>query len=132
MKRFGIWGSFIAYWITYAYKLYPETNILKNGYILLRPEVELSIEGHVYYLGERARWVILACVIWYYMPHYKRITGAITIFHIGKLIDYELYFGGTYFTFMFFENIIPISYTVIMGIFITASLIYSYATDPES
>jgi len=132
MRRFGIWGSFIAYWITYAYKLYPETNILKKGYILLRPEVELSIEGHVYYLCERARWVILTCVIWYHMPHFKRITGAIALFHVGKLIDYELYFGGTYFSFMFFENEIPISYTVIMGAFITYSLIHSYVTNPES
>lgn len=132
MKRFGIWGMFIAYWITYAYKLYPETNILQRGHILLRPEVELSIEGHVYYLCERARWVILSVVIWYYMPYFKRISAAIFLFHFGKLIDYELYFGGDYFTFEFFQWTIPVSYTILMGTFITGSLIYSYVTNPES
>jgi|SRR5688572_794941 len=132
MKRFGIWGMFIAYWITYAYKLYPETNILQRGHILLRPEILLSIESHVYYLCERGREVIIAGVLCYYIPYYKRITAAITLFYFGKLIDYELYYGGDYFSFTFFNSVVPVSYTILMGAFITGCLIYSYVTDPES
>src|SRR5690242_15343807 len=65
-----IW-QFVAFCMTYLYKLFPQTNGLRTDLIPFRPDIQISLESHAYYACERLRWVIVSYLFYSLSEHYK-------------------------------------------------------------
>ena len=107
-----------AFSIGYIYLLLPDTNQLRV-LIPFRPDIQLSIESHVYYMCERLRYVIFAWIIWQAYDKYERELQLFFWLNVGFFFDYVLYYNGTFFHIGF----LPVSYSLIMGVVMTLTII---------
>lgn len=107
-----------AYAIGFMYLLLPYTNQLKH-LIIFKPEIELSLESHVYYMCERLRMIIFFYIVWCFSDHYHKELRLFFFLSVGYFIDYMLYYNGN----LFYVGIIPVSYTLIMGVIMTVTVI---------
>lgn len=125
VMRVLVW-SFIAFALTFVYKVFPQTNVLRNDLIPFRPDKWISIEGHCYYACEHLRWVIVSYLFYYCsetykgeLENYRLQLRFFFILFMGFLIDYMLYYNGTLFTFYF----IPVSYSLVMALLMCFTII---------
>ena len=107
-----------AFSIGYIYLLLPDTNQLRH-LIPFRPDIQLSIESHVYYMCERLRYVIFAWIIWQAFDKHERELQLFFWLNVGFFFDYVLYYNGTF----FHIGVIPFSYSLIMGVVMTLTII---------
>lgn len=110
--------SLFAFVIGYIYLLLPDTNQLRY-LIPFRPDIQLSIESHVYYMCERLRYVIFAWIIWYVCKDYDTELALFFWLNVGFFFDYVLYYNGTFFHIGF----LPVSYSLIMGVVMTLTIL---------
>lgn len=82
--------------------------------IPFRPKILISHEGRVWHTCQIGAMIISWFSIW--LITYKKPFLIFSILFLGYLIDYVLYYNGTFF--YIFGNI-PISYTLFMGISMT-------------
>jgi len=101
---------FVAFCMWNIHLIYPVDSTLRN-LIPFRPEIQISIDGHLTYAGERCALVIVSFCIFLMTPY--RSFLIYTLLFLGYLIDYVLYYNGTLF-YMF--NFIPVSYTLLAAI----------------
>ena len=113
-----------AYAIGYLYLLLPYTNQLKH-LIPFRNDIELSLESHVYYLCERLRVIIFFYIVWECSEHYKNELRLFFLLSVGYLIDYALYYNGSF----FYAGMVPVSYTLTMGLVMTFVVIKTILYD---
>lgn len=104
--------------IGYIYLLLPYTNQLRH-LIPFRPEIELSLESHIYYLCERVRMVIFFYIVWLISEHYHKQLALFFWLAVVYLIDYILLYNGS----LFYIGAIPVSYTLVMAIVMTFTVI---------
>lgn len=118
MKSSVLILSFFAYAIGYIYLLLPYTN---NPIHLIpfRSDIELSLESHVYYMCERVRMIVFFYIVWYCSEHYSKELRTFFFLSVGYFVDYVLFYNGT----LFYIWMIPISYTLIMGVVMTFTVI---------
>lgn len=115
---------FFAFAMGYIYLLLPYTNQLKH-LIPFRKDIELSLESHIYYMCERLRMIIFFYIVWYCSDHYQKELRLFFFLSIGFLIDYLLFYNGH----LFYAGIIPVSYTLIMGVIMALTVIKTIIYD---
>ncbi len=113
-----------AFSIGYIYLLLPDTNVMRK-LIPFRPDIQLSIESHVYYMCERLRYVIFAWIIWMACDDYQNELKLFFWLNVGFFFDYVLYYNGTFFHIGF----LPVSYSLIMGVIMTLTIIKTIIYD---
>lgn len=118
VMRVLVW-SFIAFALTFVYKVFPQTNVLRNDLIPFRPDKWISLEGHAYYACEHLRWVIVSYLLYYCSETYKLELRFFFILFMGFFVDYMLYYNGTLFNFYF----IPVSYSLVMALLMCFTII---------
>jgi len=124
MKSKVLFVSLFAYSIGYIYLLLPNTNVLRD-LIPFRPDIQLSIESHVYYMCERLRYILFAWIILETSAYYKPELKLFFWLNVGFFVDYVLYYNGTIFSIGF----MPVSYALIMGIIMTLTIVKTLLYD---
>jgi len=102
---------FAAFCMWNIHVLYPISSTLEYGLIPFRPEIQISMDGHMTYAGERCALVIVSFCLFLMTPY--RSFFVFTLLFLGYLIDYVLYYNGTLF---YLLNFIPVSYTLVVAI----------------
>lgn len=116
--------SLFAFAIGYIYLLLPGANVLR-GLIPFRPDIQLSIESHVYYMCERLRYIVFAWIILELSDKYRKELALFFWLNVGFFLDYVLYYNGT----LFYIVWLPVSYSLIMGVIMTLTIIKTIVYD---
>jgi len=102
---------FAAFCMWNIHLLYSVNSTLEMGLIPFRPEIQISKDGHITYAGERCALVIVTYCL--YLITLNKNFLVFTLLFLGYLIDYVLYYNGTFF---YLFNLVPASYTLIAAI----------------
>lgn len=123
-NKIALMLSFLAVCVWNIHLILPTNYTLKSGLIPFRPEIEISIVGHIHYTAIRIAF-LMAFYCLFYVTDWKPFLY-FTYLLFGFLIDYVLYYNGTFF--YIFGNV-PVSYTLIMGISMTFIIVKALIYD---
>lgn len=113
-KELLFWLTF-AYVVSYIYVLIPEEKYVRQYAIF--HDSEYTLQGYVYYLCERVRWVIHASLFYFMVPDDLRPYMKMFFwFSVASLVDYILFLNDplakfTLSQFVINGHIFPIGWT---------------------